>query len=91
LLEPLLTRRTLLELQTLSSDGATARNLAGETRRLLHDLSQPLSALQGRAQMLDMKCSPDDPNRKSIQDLAEQSRRAVKLLAELQELQRKYS
>lgn len=68
-----------------------AQNLADEGRQLLHDVSQPLAALQGRLQILDSKIAEDDPLKKSVHDMAGLAVMVSDRLRELHDLHRRHS
>lgn len=70
--------------------GESARALAAESRKLLHDINQPLAVLQGRIQIFCMKAAPDAPERATYALLKEQAERAGEIVAQLHELHRKY-
>jgi signal transduction histidine kinase len=65
--------------------------LARSTREQLHDMSQPLSALQGRLQLLASKSGPEDPNAKYFQEMVGLILNVSKHVAEIQQLHRQYS
>jgi hypothetical protein len=65
--------------------------LAHETRDQLHNLSQPLSALQGRLQLLMAKCAKDDPHAETFKMLVELIFAVSGAVIEIQQLHRQYS
>ncbi len=65
--------------------------LAKSTREQLHELTQPLSAIQGRLQLLAATCPPDDPNAKNLNDLVQLSFKVSNFLAQMQQFHRKFS
>ena len=91
LLHTLRTTQSLQALKEFERTGADVHELARETRRLIHDLSQPLSALQGRLQLLAAKAEDDDPRKKTLHDMVGSILEATGCLRELQELHRRYS
>jgi signal transduction histidine kinase len=81
-----------------SMSGAAGMSAAGdvagmrtETRNILHDISQPLAAIQGRLEVLRAKAPPGDPNAATYAKLAELSSQAIELFNKLRELYRKGS
>lgn len=81
----------LQHLRTLQEDGVDIRELAKQTRNLMHDLSQPLAALQGRLQLMQSKAEGEKELQEALGRLVSLSMDVSKHLYELQELQRKYS
>jgi signal transduction histidine kinase len=90
LVEPLKASRSLMELEGFRSTGMDVRTLANETRRLIHELSQPLAALQGRLQIMALKMPEGDPMREPIELMVKLVLEVSARLRDLQELQRKY-
>ena len=66
-------------------------DLADQTREGLHNLSQPLSAIQGRLQLLAAKAGPDDPNDEIYRELVKMVMEVSKHLMHLQQVQRNFS
>ena len=91
LLAQLKSSQIIEELQVFKETAIGVRSLAAETRSLIHTLAQPLSALQGRLQLALSQCPPDDPLRKSYENLVKLAIEVTKSLHELQELHRKFS
>lgn len=90
LLHYLTTASALLSLLSFEAEQATARKLALESRQIMHDLSQPLSALQGRLQLFASKCDESDPMKETYRSLVLLVTGVSKSLRELQELHRRY-
>lgn len=65
--------------------------LANKTRLHLHELSQPLSAVQGRLQLLAARCPTGDPNEKTYQDLVRLIFEVTHQVMEIQQLHRQFS
>ncbi len=65
--------------------------LSIETRKLLHDLSQPMAAILGRLQLLELKAGEGDPNAKAIHDLVRQASSANDLMRRIHDLHRAVS
>jgi signal transduction histidine kinase len=65
--------------------------LASQTRMLLHELSQPLSAVQGRLQLLAARCPKGDPNEQTYQDLVRQILSVTQQVIAMQQLHRQFS
>jgi hypothetical protein len=63
--------------------------LARATRPLLHNLCQPLSALQGRLQLLHAKCPADDPLKPTYESLVGLALEVSKILRQIQDLHRR--
>ena len=82
---------TLNDLKRFEETGMTAKTLANETRKQIHDLSQPLSALQGRLQLLSAKCPDDDPLKERYGSLVEMVIEVTRHTREIQQLSRKYT
>lgn len=68
----------------------TVEKLATETRKKIHDLSQPLAALQGRLQILQSKISKEDAQKDKIDLMVKLSFEISGHLRELQEFHRQY-
>lgn len=83
--------RSMQSLRALESSGMSVERLAGETRQKIHDLSQPLAALQGRLQILQSRTPPDDPQKDKIDLMVKLTMEIGLQLRELQELHRKFS
>ncbi len=83
--------QTLLQLKALEESGMEIQTLCKETRKLLHDLSQPLAALQGRLQILELQSKPDDPLRETYHAMVGLSGQITDHLRQLHELHRKFS
>ncbi|MCE5229419.1 hypothetical protein LLG95_07465 [bacterium] len=81
----------LAELSRFEQTRMDVNQLAKSTREQLHDLSQPLSAIQGRLQLLAAMCPQDDPNCKNLNELVQLSFKVSGCLAEMQQFHRKYS
>lgn len=64
--------------------------LASTTRRHLHDLSQPLSAVQGRLQLLSARCAEDDPNSQTFKDLVRLIFDVTRQVMEIQQVHRQF-
>jgi len=69
----------------------TVQRLANETRKKVHDLSQPLAALQGRLQILQSKTPAEDPQKEKIDLMVKLTFEIGRHLRELQEFHRQYS
>lgn len=91
LLHWLKSARSLVELKSLEQTGADVKSLANETRKLIHDLSQPLAVLQGRLQLMASKTTDDDPQKEKLKTMLTMITESTRYLRELQELHRKYS
>lgn len=78
-------------LKTIDASGMTVKKLANETRQKIHDLSQPLAALQGRLQILQGKTSADDPQKDKIDLMVKLTFEIGTHLRDLQEFHRQYS
>lgn len=72
------------------ANGESARTLACQTRKLLHDINQPLAVLQGRIEILNMKASPVDGAKEIYTLLQEQAHKMSEIVGQLHELHRKY-
>lgn len=85
------TCQALQDLKSFEQTGMDARSLATESRKLLHDLSQPLAVLQGRLQLMASKTDDSDPRKETFKTMMQMLGETTRYLRELQELQRKYS
>lgn len=65
--------------------------LASQTRQKLHDLSQPLSAIQGRLQLMAAKADRDDPNSQCLHELVRLTFSVSHQVMEIQRIHRSYS
>jgi signal transduction histidine kinase len=80
--------RRLAELKRFEGSQSGVQDLAKRTRETLHDLSQPLSAVQGRLQLMAAKCSNDDPNQQYYADLVRQVFEITNHVVKIQQIQR---
>src|SRR5690606_3164049 len=83
--------RTLLdaaELKLLQDQRLGIKDLAKRTRESLHALSQPLSAVQGRLQLMAAKCAQEDPNAKYLADLVKQVFEVTHQVMKIQQIHR---
>ncbi|HKY32128.1 MAG TPA: hypothetical protein VJV23_06305 [Candidatus Polarisedimenticolia bacterium] len=55
-------------------------------RRTAHDLAQPLTTILARAQLLQLKLKPDDPNARPIGIICQEAERLVKLSEQFHKL-----
>ncbi len=81
----------LAELSVFEQSRAEVAQLSLRTREHLHELSQPLSAIQGRLQLLAARATDADPNARNLQELVQLSFKVSSFVMELQQLHRKYS
>lgn len=81
----------LWELRKFEQARMNVGALAERTRVHLHDLSQPLAALQGRLQLLAAKCDEGDPNSTHYQELVQLTFQVSEQIMEIHELHRQYS
>ncbi|MEN6626023.1 MAG: hypothetical protein ABFD69_07350 [Candidatus Sumerlaeia bacterium] len=81
----------LAELRQFEQTRMDVSQLANRTREQLHELSQPLSAIQGRLQLLAAVCPETDPSHKNLKELVQLSFKVSSHLAEMQQLHRKFS
>jgi signal transduction histidine kinase len=81
----------LNELRRFEQTRLDVTALAKSTRDQLHDLSQPLSAVQGRLQLMAARCAEGDPNQQTFQDLVRLILDVSRHVMEIQQLHRKYS
>jgi signal transduction histidine kinase len=89
---PLEMLQLLGELSRFEQTRADVSQLANETRHKLHDLSQPLSAIQGRLQLMAAQANrSNDPNAQCLQDLVRLIFEVSRQLMEIQRLHRVYS
>lgn len=80
----------LIELRHFQKTRLDVASLANQTREQLHDLSQPLSAIQGRLQLLAAKCPADDPNAECLKDLVRLIFEVSKQVMEIHHLHRQF-
>ena len=91
LMHQLRAQRSLLDLKVLEESGMDLKSLAREARKILHDLSQPLTALQGQLQILEIKSDDGDPMKSTLRDMTGLAMQITDYLRQLHELHRKYS
>jgi signal transduction histidine kinase len=91
LLHHLTTLIDLTELRQFEQARMDVNALALRTRECLHDLSQPLSAVQGRLQLLASRCPQDDPNCKCLNDLVQLIMQVSQQVGEIHQIHRKFS
>jgi len=85
------TLTALSELRRFEQAHASVADLASRTRSQLHDLSQPLSAVQGRLQLLAARCPSSDPNSQTFQDLVRLIFDVTHQVMEIQQIHRQFS
>lgn len=85
------TIRNLHTYEMREESGMTVSELAKITRQQLHDISQPLSAVQGRLQLMMVKTTPDDPNYETYKLLVELIQRMGHQIGELHQTHRTHS
>lgn len=83
--------KRLEELSQFEQTRIDVGQLAKNTREQLHELTQPLSAIQGRLQLLAAMCPPTDPNSKNLNELVQLSFKVSNFLSQMQQFHRKYS
>lgn len=81
----------LHELERFEKSRMDVGELARRTRIILHDMSQPLSAVQGRLQLIAAKCPAGDPNHQTYHDLVRLAFDVTHQLMEIQQLHRQFS
>jgi signal transduction histidine kinase len=81
----------LSELSRFEQSRVDVKELALQTRQKLHDLSQPLSAIQGRLQLMAAKADPGDANTPALHEMVRLILEVSKQVMELQRLHRTYS
>ena len=81
----------LTELRQFEQSRMDVNTLALRTRECLHDLSQPLSAVQGRLQLLASRCPESDPNCKCLNDLVQLIMQVSQQVGEIHQIHRKFS
>lgn len=86
-LETLVMLEGLRQFEQMRTD---VTSLAGRTRTHLHDLSQPLSAIQGRLQLMAARCPADDPHAQTFQELVRLAFSITHQVMELQQLHRQF-
>lgn len=83
--------KRLAELSEFEQTRMDVGQLATKTREQLHELTQPLSAIQGRLQLLAAMCPPTDPNSKNLNELVQLSFKVSNFLSRMQQFHRKFS
>lgn len=83
--------KRLAELSEFEQTRMDVGQLATKTREQLHELTQPLSAIQGRLQLLAAMCPPTDPNSKNLNELVQLSFKVSNFLSQMQQFNRKFS
>lgn len=81
----------LSDLSRFEQSRMDVNELSRQTRIKLHDLSQPLSAVQGRLQLMAAKMKDDNPDAKAIRDLVRLIFEVTNQLMEIQRIHRAYS
>lgn len=84
-------RRELARLRREADPEHSAAELAKQTRRHLHDLSQPLSAVQGKLQLMSIKTPPEDPNSETYKELVKLIQQVSAEVMEVHQIQRRFS
>ena len=79
------------ELRCFEQTRVDVTSLAHETRHRLHSLSQPLSAVQGRLQLMAARSNDKDPEAPDYQDLVTLIFAVSNEVLEIQQIHRKYS
>jgi hypothetical protein len=82
---------TLSNLRRFEKARIDVAELAGRTRAHLHELSQPLSAVQGRLQLLAARCPADDPNAQTFQELVRLIFEVTQQVMQIQQVHRQFS
>lgn len=80
--------RRLCELSQFEKTRMDVGSLASQTRKRLHDISQPLSALQGRLQLMASKCDQQDPNAAYLNEMVKLIFEVSRQLMEIQQMHR---
>jgi signal transduction histidine kinase len=91
LLWPIEMLKLIGELSQFEQSRLDVNQLAQQTRQMLHDLSQPLSALQGRLQLMAAKAAEDDPNAECLRDLVRLIFEVSRQVMELQRVHRVFT
>ncbi|MCL5270815.1 MAG: hypothetical protein M1457_09770 [bacterium] len=81
----------LAELEQFEQSRFDVARLAHETRERLHELSQPLSAVQGRLQLIALRASPEDPNYQHLQDMVRMMFEVSQSIMSIHQIHRRYS
>jgi signal transduction histidine kinase len=81
----------LNELRAFEQSRLDVNKLAHSTRERLHELSQPLSAIQGRLQLLAARCPTDDPNAQTFKDMVRLVFDISHQVMEIHQIHRKFS
>ena len=61
-----------------------------KAREICHDVNQPLTVVLARSELILMKMPPDDPNRKSLEQLREESVKISELVGRFQTLLKEF-
>jgi signal transduction histidine kinase len=88
---PIETLQRLHELSHFEQSRMDVGQLADQTRKKLHDLSQPLSAVQGRLQLMAAKVNGAAPTAECLQELVRLIFDVSNHLMEIQRMHRTYS
>ena len=78
----------LQELRRFEQSKMDVSQLAAATREKLHDISQPLSAIQGRLQLMAAKEPNGSPYHEHYRDMLQQMTRITTLMVEIQQINR---
>jgi len=81
----------LSDLRHFEQARVNVTTLAADTRTHLHDLSQPLSAVLGRLQLMAAKCPPDDPNAAMLRELVRLTFEVTQQVMAIHQLHRQFS
>ncbi len=61
-----------------------------QSRKICHDINQPLTVIMARSELLMLKLGLDDPNYGSVKQIHEQSEKISNLIEDMRNLLRSY-
>lgn len=85
------TLAALADLRRFEQARTDVGELAHRTRERMHDLNQPIAAIQGRLQLMAARAPDGDANARTFRDLLEQVDRITRIVDEIQQLHRDHS
>ncbi|MFH1138809.1 MAG: histidine kinase dimerization/phospho-acceptor domain-containing protein [Pseudomonadota bacterium] len=68
------------------TDDKGVEELVHKARKICHDINQPLTVIMARSELMLLKVSPGDNNRKAVEQIHEQAEKASQLVESLRAL-----
>lgn len=66
--------------------GRDVDDLIAQSRKILHDINQPLTVILARSELLLLKITEEDPNYKAVDQMREQAEKMYSLVEDLRNL-----